>query len=92
MKYVLAKLLINLVRSLIGSNFFGYIEALVRAQLDTNLTGEQKRAEVKKQIENLKNIGTEAAKDTVQEGLIIAAQSTKNKYVNLAIEVIVAAL
>ena len=92
MKVILLKLLISAVRRFVGSNLFDYIKLLVIAQLDNNLTGEEKRAAVKLQIDNIKKISIDVVRGTAKEGLVESAQKTSNKYINLAIEVIVAAL
>lgn len=92
MKLIFLKLAISFVKALLGSQFFGYVKLLVEAQLDSEKSGEEKRKAVKEQIENLKNEALDVVKGTSKEALVLAAKNTPNKYVNLAIEIIVAAL
>lgn len=92
MKLIFLKLAISFVKALLGSQFFGYVKLLVEAQLDSEKSGEEKRKAVKEQIENLKNEALDVVKGTSKEALVEAAKNTPNKYVNLAIEIIVAAL
>jgi hypothetical protein len=92
MKLIFLKLAISFVKALLGSQFFAYVKLLVEAQLDSEKSGEEKRKAVKAQIENLKDEALDVVKGTSKEALVEAAKSTPNKYINLAIEIIVAAL
>jgi hypothetical protein len=92
MKLIFLKLAISFVKALLGSQFFGYVKLLVEAQLDSEKSGEEKRAAVKAQIQNLKDEALDVVRGTSKEALVEAAKNTPNKYVNLAIEIIVAAL
>lgn len=54
MKGFILGLLIKAVQYLVGGDVFRHVEALVRAQVSSDLPGEQKRAVVQEQLKNVK--------------------------------------
>lgn len=78
MSKIIFNMLAFVIKRLIDANLFESIKDMVQAQMDTNLTGEQKRAAVKNELNELTgNIADEFKK-------------TAPNLVNLAIETAVA--
>jgi hypothetical protein len=78
MSKILFNMLAFVIARLIDAKVFEIIKFMVIAQMNSELTGEQKRAEVKKQLENLTgNVADEIKK-------------TAPNLINLAIETSVA--
>jgi hypothetical protein len=92
MKTVILKVLVSLVSKLIGAHFFEYLRDLVIAQLSTTSNGDEKRAAVKAEVDLIKGVAIDSVKGTAKEALVTQAQKSSNRFVNLAIEIIVATL
>lgn len=80
MNAFLQGLLAFVVKKVVDAKLYSFIIAAVEAQFDTDLTGEQKKAEVKKQLAALTGVLGSIFKDT------------STVYINLAIEAAVAIL
>lgn len=78
MNKIIQSLLAYVIKKIIDAKLYEYIVAAVMAQINTNLSGAEKKAAVKEQLDGL----TGALKEIYK--------STSTTYINLAIEAAVA--